>query len=218
MDEKLRHLKESMDRTVLRNGAFRNEEKRNILLAIQKQKKMEARRRSRLRISFSLAAAFCLVIGLSWAVFSHFQNQPNNIAYQSNSVKSSEKKDKNTQEKATDADTFAATDTVENPTPFKYDKENDVPDYTYVIFNQYFYKETGKTITKDQLGQQIGRVKRMGVWAEHRSGDSNEIPPGVIYAIHGMDPAIYIAAKGPIMQDGQMQSGYLVLKKFEPVH
>jgi hypothetical protein len=225
MDEQLKHLKESMDRTLLKNGSFRPDEKQNILRAIQNEKRKRERRRRRLATGLSVALSFCLLIGLSWVVYTHLHDKPNSFA--DKSLSSASQKDSqeasngqqysnnNGNDNAVhpsinaDINTYKATD--------KQIEKLDKPYFTYVVFKNYYYKETGDMVTEDKLGQEIGRIRRTGDHNVKKSGDSNDLQPGPIYAIHGEDPAIYIAAKGSIIRNGKNEVGYLIFKKFAPV-
>lgn len=223
MDERLLHLKESMDRTVLKNGEFRPDEKQKILQTIRIQNLKRKRRRRRWGAGFAVAVSLCLLFGVGWFIFAQLQDQPKFSA--SKSSLKMDVLDANKNKKALDnsADTvhpFDKNDIERFKTMPKRDNGPDVqaaPHYTYVVLNNFYYKETGEMVSKDKLGQEIGRIKRAGDLPSDQPRNSNGIPPGAIYAIHGEDPAIYVAAKGSIARNGKMETGYLIFKRFEPV-
>ena len=55
--------------------------------------------------------------------------------------------------------------------------------YGYIVLNGFYYVKTGETIPKEQLGQQVAKVERIGDWEIKKTGDSNEVSPGPIYSI-----------------------------------
>jgi len=217
MDEKLRHLKESMDRTILRNGALRAEEKQNILFAIRMRKD---RRKKRLRLGLGAAAVLCLSLAISllWPAL-HDLSSHTKVARAPQEKSLSPKNKDQAEDKTEQMRILDASDPPQYNSGFKYEK-NDTPVtlFTYIIFNHYYYRKTGQTADPSELGQEIGRIKRTGVWQELRSGDSNNMRPGPIYAIHGKDPAEYIAAKGTIMVGRKMRESYLIFKKYKPIN
>lgn len=88
----------------------------------------------------------------------------------------------------------------------------------YIVLNDYYYMKTGETVAKDELGEQVAAVKRIGDWNIKKNGDSDEVPPGPIFAIQGKDPDSYIAAKGVIFENGQNKAAYLVFQKKEHIN
>jgi beta-lactamase regulating signal transducer with metallopeptidase domain len=93
---------------------------------------------------------------------------------------------------------------------------NDQPNYAYIVLNGFYYKKTNEEVSSDQLGEQVGEVKRIGDWAIKKSGDTNEIPPGPIFSIKGRNDE-YIVGKGVVFKNGQNLEGYLVFQKADKV-
>lgn len=91
--------------------------------------------------------------------------------------------------------------------------EEDLTKNPYVVLDGYYYRKTNEDVTADQLGSKVGEVKRIGMWAIKRTGDSNEIGPGPIFLIKGKDKD-YIAGKGI---NGQNEESYLVFRKVDKV-
>lgn len=110
-------------------------------------------------------------------------------------------------------------ETVKKETPSATSEVNKIAPgtYPYIVLNGFYFAKTSDTVTKEQLGEQIAKVERVGDWDIKKGGDSNEVPPGPIFSIQGKDPSTFIAAKGVVYENGQNKEAYLVFEKREPV-
>lgn len=89
--------------------------------------------------------------------------------------------------------------------------------YPHIVLNGFYYKKTDEEVTSEQLGEQVGEVKRIGTWAIKKSGDSNYIAPGPIYSVKDRSSDEYIVGRGGLFKDGVNKLAYIVFKKEEPV-
>lgn len=89
--------------------------------------------------------------------------------------------------------------------------------YGYIVLNGFYYVKTGEIIPKDQLGQQVAKVERIGDWEIKKTGDSNEVPPGPIFSIKSKNEEQFVAAKGTVYENGEDKVAYLVFEKKDPV-
>lgn len=200
MEDKLKHLRKSMDKTVFKDAAFQSYEKVKILNEFNKRKR-------NIRFNFNpiLSFAVCtfLFIGIGMFVFNELNEEGTNKP-QGNTAS-----DIDSEPKDLDHDKDEQEDNIET--------NKLEPSYPYIVLNGYYYKKTNEVIQPEKLGGEIAEVKRIGNWAIKQSGDSNEIAPGPIYSVEGRESTEYIASKGVINENGKNQSAYLGFKKSEPV-
>jgi hypothetical protein len=199
MEDKLKNLKEIMDKTTFKTTTFDSHEQTKILNRLYKREKLP---KFNLNSLLSFATCSVLFIGIGVFVFNQLNgvegNQmQGNTTFNTNEEQKSLIKDKD-ESKESEA------------------KKNEYS-YPYIVLNGFYYKKTNEVIKPEKLGEKIAEVKRIGDWAIKQSGDSNEIAPGPIYSVKGSDPTEYIASKGVINKEGKNQSAYIVFEKHESV-
>ncbi|MGZ4135161.1 MAG: hypothetical protein ACXVC1_07150, partial [Tumebacillaceae bacterium] len=61
---------------------------------------------------------------------------------------------------------------------------------SYIIHNNCYFVSTNQVVDGSRIGEEIGRVKRIGDWSLKREGDSNAYPPNMVimYQLPGADP------------------------------
>lgn len=196
MEDKLKHLRESMDKTVFKDTSLESYERTKILNGLNRNE-----RKVHFNLNSILSFAVCtfLFIGIGALVFNEVKDRENNKP-QSNTALDTSKEEKHQ---------------VQNED--QLETKSIKPYYPYIVLDGYYYKKTNEVIQPEGLGEQIAEVKRIGDWEFKKSGDSNEIPPGPIYSVKGKDTKEYIAGKGIIYKEGKNQAGYIVFKKEELV-
>ena len=214
MDSQLKNLKEKMDKTVLKQGTISAAEKRRILDAAKNGRLKVKRHRNFLVPLLSVI----VTAGLFFSIGSIFSRNLDETKEEGAATQ-----DKIALQEGSKNEIFMEKPTKENERA-ELNAEQDTmimsqPEtayFSYIVFNGYYYKKTGEEVPVEQLGEQIGEVKRTGDWEIKKSGDSNEIPPGSIYIIKNRSDE-FIAAKGVVYKDGQNEDGYVVFQKAEPV-
>jgi small nuclear ribonucleoprotein (snRNP)-like protein len=195
IEDKLKHLRKSMDKSVFSDTTFESSEKAKILNELNRRE-----RNGRFNLNSILSFAVCtfLFIGIGVFVFNQVNEEETNQTQGNTSLDISDGLVQDTDEKNDNLGT----------------KEVE-PSYPYIVLDGYYYKKTNEVVSSDEIGEKIGEVKRIGDWAIKKSGDSNEIPPGPIYSVNGKID--YIAGKGVIYKEGKNQAAYIAFKKEEPV-
>jgi hypothetical protein len=211
MDNQLKNLRESMNNTVLKRGTIDDVEKRKILNAAFSGEVREQRNYFAPIMTAIVITGFFLTLGsfVFNNIFELKQNSGGNPKLQESGLE----KEKNEQlsiTKKSPEDTDKVEKNIDENTV------NDQPNYHYIVLNDFYYKKTNEEVTSDQLGEQVGEVKRIGDWAIKKSGDTNEIPPGPIFSIKGRSDE-YIAGKGVVYKNGKNMAGYLVFQKADKV-
>lgn len=195
MDNKLNRLKERMDRTVLKEGLMDQGEKNRIINAAVNGK--EKPKKYYLAHILSTVLFFSVFLFLGSLIYDKmFPSNTNNAQTPKQRESVVEQTNPNLQDKE-----HFSEDLTENP---------------YIVMDGYYYRKTREIVSPEQLGTQVGEVKRIGDWAIKRTGDSNEIPPGPIYSIKGKEQD-YIAGKGVAYINEQNVEAYLVFKKVDKV-
>lgn len=197
MEDKLKHLRNSMDKTVFSDTTFESSEKAKILRELNRRERIN---RFNLNSILSFAVCTFLFIGIGVFAFNEVYTKETN-QMQGNTSLDINNEDGLMQDKDEKNDTLG-TKEVE-------------PSYPYIVLDGYYYKKTNEVVQSDELGEKIAEVKRIGDWAIKKSGDSNEISPGPIYSVDGKID--YIAGKGVIYKEGKNQAAYIAFKKEEPV-
>ncbi len=212
MDSKLKNLRESMNKTVLKEGVMSDIEKRKIYRAALNGKVRRRRNYFAPVLSAIVLTGLFLTLG-SFTYLNLFvsnKNSDNSLQLQNSSVLEKEDDEQiSVTPKATE-DEDVVQNTDENLI-------NNQPGYPHIVLNDYYYKKTSEVIQPEDLGEQIAEVKRIGTWEIKKSGDSNYIAPGPIYSVKGRSSDEYIVGKGGIFEDGVNKSAYIVFKKEEPV-
>jgi hypothetical protein len=209
METKLRNLRSSMEKTVLKPGKITTAEKNRILVEAINGGNTKRRNLFAPILSAIVVTSFLLLLGsfLLQNVLDGKETK-HNVA----PTVTVPKKDNDQYISASDQD-------KDNP-PLENSQneaiENEQPTYPYIVLNGYYYKKTDREVISEQLGEQIASVERTGDWAIKKSGDSNEIPPGPIYSINGENENL-IAAKGVSYKNGTNVSAYIVFQKSDKI-
>jgi hypothetical protein len=207
MDDQLKNLRERMNKTVLKRGTIDDVEKRKILHAAIRGEVRQ--KRNYFAPILSVIVTMGLFVTLGTFVFNHLFDLKQ-ISAGTPKLQQSEQKKGN--KEALGVAKNSPEDKAKVDKNINQNTVNDVPNYHYIVLNGFYYKETNEEVTSEQLGKQVGEVKRIGYWAIKKSGDSNEIPPGPIFSVKGRSDE-YIAGKGGIYKNGENVAGYLVFQK-----
>jgi hypothetical protein len=79
----------------------------------------------------------------------------------------------------------------------------------YLVHNGFYYNMTDAIIPLDQIGEQIGTVKRIGTWAIKKEWDTNQFTPGSqIYTIKGVSPDESLAIRTQVRSPKNKESSY----------
>jgi hypothetical protein len=194
MEEQLKHLKESMDNTILKPGLVTPFQKQKLLEGVLNGNKKPIRNHYVTPV-LSVAFTLMLTIGLGTLIYK-------NIEEPSTSAKP----------KSTHLSQGSFTKQPDNKVQ---DNKEFTPNFPYIVFNGYYYKETSEKTDSAQLGKEVGKVNRTGDWAIKKEGDSNEVPPGPVFSIEGKDSSRYIAVKNPRENGGKLN--YVIFEKAEKI-
>jgi hypothetical protein len=207
VENQLKNLKKSMDKTIFMSGNLSSIEKKRILTTVLHGEVQRKKNYFASIMSSILIAGFSIVIG-NFIIQNMFDSNSLGNQHPVSTVKIAET---HKNEQMTQVKSVKQIENSEQST-----SKDEQPTYPYLIFNGYYYKKTNKEIPTDQLGTQIGRVERTGDWAIRKSGDSNEVPPGPIYSVNGKTKD-FVAAKGVAFKNGNNISAYLVFQKADKV-
>ncbi|GGH79370.1 hypothetical protein JOD43_001801 [Pullulanibacillus pueri] len=183
MDEQLERLKEIMDQTILKEGAFQEKDRLRVLNRIHNRKSSV---RKTWIATFSTVLCLGLLMVLSYSIF--FQGTEQQASQQSSPslTETSLKKASSEQQpevKANKAGTVNAE--KKDVMPYKYSEDLANPKQSVpktLSFNHYTYKNTGNHIGPSGIGESVGKVN-----LSDESQEKKAMKTTLVYTVKGKE-------------------------------